>query len=346
MGIWYCTREDVKSSSDFKETARNNVQVDRAIEAASRSIESFLHRKFYPTVATRYFPFPNSQYARPWRLWLDADELISVTTLTSAGVAISSNDYFLEPANSGPPFTYIELDLDSSAAFGGASTHQRSIAIAGVFGHSADEESAGALAEALDSSETGVDVTDSAVIGVGQIIKADSERMIVTGKTMLTTGQTLQTPLTASAANVLVAVTTGSAYNTGETILLDSERMLIEDIAGNNLIVKRAYDGSVLAAHSGSTIYAPRTLIVQRGALGTTAASHNTSTSIVKHVVPGLVHELAVAESVNAVVQESAGYARASGSGDNQQELIRIGLDDIRDRAYTAYGRKVRSRAV
>jgi len=39
MGIWYATREQVKAALDAAETARNDAQVDRAIESGARSIE-------------------------------------------------------------------------------------------------------------------------------------------------------------------------------------------------------------------------------------------------------------------------------------------------------------------
>jgi hypothetical protein len=346
--VSYCTREDVQRALDVKETARSAWQIDNAITAATGTIEGLTHRKFYPMTAVRYFNWPNQQYARPWRLWLDADELIAVSSLTSGDVEIDSDDYHLEPVNSGPPYTSIEIVLSSSATFGGGSTHQRQVAISGVFGHSAAETPGGSSAEALDTTETAVDVTDSALIGVGSIIRVDSERMIVTNKTMITSGQTLGAPgLTALANNVTVAVTTGTAYHVDETILIDSERMLIVDIAGNNLTVKRQWDGSVLAAHTaGATIYVPRTLTVQRGALGTTAASHITASSISVHVVPSLIRELAVAEAVNTLIQRTSGYARTSGSGEYQRETSGRGLRQIRDDVLTRYARKARSRAV
>lgn len=345
MGIWYCTREDVKSALDFKETARNNVQVDESIEAASRSVEGYLHRKFYPLAATRYFDWPDSQYRSAYRVWLDQHEIVSVTTLSSGGTTISSSDYFLRP-DDGPPFTYVEIDLASNASFGGGSTHQRDITVTGVFGYSADSVVAGATAEALDDSETGVDVTNSALIGVGDIIKVDSERMLVTEKSMITTTQTIQASLTASAAATTVAVTTGSSYFVGEIILLDAERMLIVDISGNNLTVKRAWDGSVLATHSGSTVYAPRTLTVERGALGTTAAAHLTAAAITKHQVPGLVKQLTKAEALESLLQQQGGYASTQGSGSAANASIGAGLDGLRKRTYAAYGRKARMRSV
>lgn len=344
MGVYYCTREDVKAALDYKETARNNAQIDRLIEAASRRIETMCHRRFYPEIDTRYFDWPNKTSYRSWRLWLDADELISVTSISSAGTSIPSTDYFLEPVNAGPPYTRVDLDLSSNSTFGGGATWQRDITITGVFGHSAEETTAGTLAENLDSSETGVDVSDSAAIGVGSLIKIDDERMQVTGKTMLTTGQTTQGALTASQADVTVAVTTGSSYIVGETILVDFERMLVVDIAGNNLIVKRAWDGSVLAGHSGSaTIYAPRTLTVTRGVLGTTAATHSTSTAIAKHVVPGPVTELAIAEVQTILQQEESAYARSVGSGESMFASGR-GLSGLRTQVVGSHGRKMRRR--
>lgn len=343
--VSYCSREDVKASLDIKETARANAQIDRLIKAAARSIEGLTHRFFYPWTGTKYFDWPNDQYAKTGRLWLDKDELVSVSSLTTSGTVISSSDYFLEPVNSGPPYSHIDLDWASSASFDAGLTHQRSIAITGVF-YQLDEVLAGSIAEALDSSETAVDVTDSASVGVGHIIRVDNERMIVRGKSMLTTGQTLQIPLTASLANDTVAVTTGSAYSVDEIVLLDSERMLIVDIAGNNLIVKRAWDGSALATHTGSTIYAARTLNVIRGVLGTTAASHDTASAINKHQPPGLIEQLAIAETLTALQQEGSAYARVVGSGEGQREASGKGLADLRDQVYTRYGRKVRMRAI
>lgn len=348
MGTWYCYREDVKRSLDINETARSNAQVDRAIEAASRAVEGYLHRVFVPTLATRYFDWPNQQYARAWRLWLDENEIISVTTLTSGGTTVASSDYFLEPANSGPPYDRVEIDIDSSAAFSTGGTHQRAIVITGLFGYSNDETTVGTIAEALDSSETGVDVDGptAAQVGVGSVLRVDSERFLVTEKSTLTTGQTLQTPLTDVDNNVTVAVTTGSAYSVGEVILLDSEKMLIVDIAGNNLTVIRAWDGSVLATHTGSTIYGYRTLTVTRGALGTTAASHLTAAPVLRWDVPGPVRELAMAEAINNLEQARAGYARTAGSADNERESKVQGLEALRKSVRRSHGRKGRVASV
>lgn len=346
----YVTIEELRQATDMRPTARSDAHMKLVIDTTSRLIEQTMHRRFYPELDTRYFDWPNAQFAAPWRLWLDADELASDVgvTMTVAGVSVSSSDFILRPDNgTAPPFTRVEIDLGSSAAFSAGASHQRSIAITGLFGYRSDEATVGTLAEALDAVETGIDVSDSSVIGVGSIIRVDSERMLVTGKTQITTGQSLQTPLIKSMADVTVAVTTGSAYTVGEVILLDAERMLITDIAGNNLVVKRAWDGTVLALHTAPIIYAQRTLVVERGALGTTAATHSTSTPVYRFLYPGVVQGLATAVALQTLHQQELAYASTTGGqlGQSARESTGRALAELWDRAYGAVGRKHRVRA-
>jgi hypothetical protein len=346
---------------DYKETSRSHGQVDRALESASDDVEGLTHRRFYPQADTRSFDWPDLNRSRSWRLWLGANELVSVTTLTSGGATIPPSAYFPRRSDNleEPPYTHIEISLDSSATFGGGVTTQRDITVTGVFGYTAAERPAGALAGALNSSQTTVDVTDSAVIGVGHLIRIETERMLVADRTMLDTGQNLAGNLTPSMAETTVPVANGTAYGIDEVILIDAERMLIVDIAGNNLIVKRQWDGSTLATHtSGADVYASRRLTVERGAQGTVAASHGNGTAIARHTPPGLIRDLCVAEALAQLLQEPAGYARGGGVQDNSRNgistsnirsskaQIGIGVDGLRDRAYTAFGRKARKAAV
>jgi hypothetical protein len=343
MGVAYATREDV--SSALGDTARPAASVDRAIQAASRSVEHLTHRRFYPTLTTRYFDWPNYQYARSWRLWLDADELISVTTLTSGGVAIAAADYFLEPVNDGPPFTSIDLDLAGPGSYGGGDSPQQSVAVLGLFGYRNDQAPAGALETAISSaSATTIDITDGSLIGVGDTLTIDTERLLVTERGWLTSAQTGS--LTASNADRTLAVATGSAFHVGETLLIDSERLLITDIAGNNLTVKRAQAGSVLAVHTTATIYTSRVLTVVRGALGTTAATHLDASAITRLDVPPLIRAFVIAHAINQVLQESGGYSQSTGSGDTKADAPGGGLDALRKDVYNTHGRKARMRAV
>ncbi len=340
----YCTREAVMTAPQVQETAQNIAQVDAAVSAAPTSIEGLLHRRFYPWTGTRYFDWPNFQYAAPWRLWLDGNELASVSAITvdNGATALTAGQYVLRRSDGidEAPYDLIEILLSGSGALSSSTTHQRAVAITGVYiGCPLNTAPAGATAEALDDSETAVDVTDSAAIGVGHIIKIDSERMLVTDKTLLTTGQTLQTPVGAGSDEVAIVVTTGSAYTVGERIQLDSETMQILSIAGNTLTVQRAVGGSVLASHTGATIYAPRTLTVVRGALGTTAATHLTAAAITRHVIPPLVEQLAEAEAIVQLANKGAAYARTVGEGENARQVNGRALTDLRKDAMAAHYR-------
>lgn len=347
-GIWLCTREDVKSALDSAETARNNRQVDQAVESASRSVEGFLKRKFRPVLATKYFDWPDLQRGRTWRLWLDGSEAISVSSVTAGGVAIALPDLFLEPANYGPPYSSIEVSLGSSSAFQAGSTHQRAIAVTGLFGYDNEEDQVGVLAAdlAADPSAAASITWSTARIGVGDLLRIGDERMIVTERSMVDTTQTLQADLAASSSAATVAVTTGSAFAVDQVLLINAERMLVVDVAGNNLTVKRAWDGSALAAHSGSAIYTLTGVDVDRAQLGTTIGAHSSGAAIYRHKVPGLVRQLAKAEAINDLLQGQGGYARSQRSADAEQRGIGDGIDDIRERCRRRYGRKARSAAI
>lgn len=346
---WYCTVEDVTRSIDIQETARAFAVVRREIGAGADKVDSLAKQTFYPWTGTRYLDWPSrTPGSTSYRVWLDAThQLVSLASLDAGGTAIDVGDVLLEPNGAGPPYTELQLDLSSSSRFSAGPTFQRSLAMTGLFGFDLNEDAAGTLAAAVSSaSSTTITVSDGSTLGVGSLLRVDTERMIVTARGWLTSAQTLQTPLTASLNGVSVAVTTGSAYAVGEQVLLDSERMLVVDIAGNTLTVKRAQEGSVLATHAGSTIYVSRSLTVQRGVLGTTAATHSNGATLNAHVYPPLINELNTAEAITGIINAGAGYARTIGSGENVKEARGAGLADLRKQVKSGFARKARHYAV
>lgn len=353
--VFYTTRESVQDAFDIREAAHRSTQIDEAIASASDDIDGWLNRHKHglaPRTATRYFNWPGYDYSQSWRLWLEENELISVTTLTSGGTAIAASDYLLEPVNSGPPYTYIELDLTSSAAFSNSGTNQRAIQLVGVWGINDDRKPAGTLAEALDASETAVDVSDASLVGVGDVLTVDSEKMLVTGRSSLATGVNLGTALTAAKNNQTISGISGG-FNVGEILLIGNERMKITENNGTDLTVIRAYDGSTLAAHSiGAGLFSFRTLTVERGALGTTAATHLISAAITKWDVPSLVKDLCKAEAITRIEQEMSAYGSRVYSDEAERDssgtevVAGRGLTDLRKSCARRYKRKFRVRAI
>jgi hypothetical protein len=352
-GIFYATREDVRSALSSASTARSDAQIDRAIETGSRAVDDLCQRDFAPVLDTRYFDWPSPARPRAWRLWLDRNEVISVDSLTTAGVVIPDTDYYLEPVNAGPPYNRIETRLDRPSAFQAGSTHQRAIGVTGLFGYQDTAAPAGTLTAGITSTtQTSISVSDPATVGVGALLRVGDERLIVTDKTIGDTGQTLAADLAAKKDVVLVGVQDGTSFHRGDTITIGPETMLVRAVAGNQLTVDRAYDSTLLAAHTaGDAIWAATALTVTRAAAGTTAATAASGAAVTVWVPPAQARTLTIAEAMAELLQEQAGYARTvraqAGTGVRSVAAVSSELVTLRQQvAASRLCRKVRTRAV
>lgn len=333
----YVTREQIMNLADVKYSAYLRDQIEEAIESGSRRADEFCQRVFYPITATRSFDWPSRMYSASWRFWISTDDLISLTSLVSGGTTIASSDYDLRNGDDfpEPPYNRIEIDLSSTASFDTGSTHQKSLAATGRWGFQYTTASVTTAAEALDGSETGLDLASSARVGAGDLLVIDTEHLLVTDRTMVDTGQNC-TALTASQADqTITGITTGS-IEVGETLLVDSERMLVQDVtvgATDTLAVKRAVDGTTLAAHSnGANLNAARRITVTRGAFGTTAATHLDTAPVSTVAYPAPVRQLARAYALDQLQQEGSAYARVVGSGDNERQATGRAIDSLENR--------------
>lgn len=373
----YCSRQTAMRAVDFRDGIDQDDAADRAIETASTNIDRQLHRVFYPFDGTRYFDWPNQggsgggQYAYPWRLWLDQNDLVVLTGFVTGGVTIPLNQILLEPVNDGPPYEYLELDRSSTAAFGGnAATPQHSIVPTGTWGYGADADQVAALAGNVLAGDAAITVTDGSKTGVGDLLVLgygrgaapfplalgyagaiapyQGERILVTDVAAAATGLTQSGAgcSTISDADKALATTGTGSLNAGEVIVLDSEQMLVEMVVAGVATVRRAWNGTALAAHSGATVYAMRSLSVTRAMYGTTARTGSTDDPVFKHRVPSLIRDLGVAEAVNQVLQEGSGYARTIGSGADAHPAPGADLASKWEEAMVAHGRKARIRAV
>lgn len=374
----YCNREDVQRAVDFKDGLLANAQIDRAIQSASDLIDGHLKRVFYPYDATKYLDWPNYAYAYPWRYWLDQHDVLVLTSLQSpAGTVIPLWQVFLEPVNNAGliparPYTRIELDRSTVAAWGAGPTPQHSIVAVGTWGYGADVDAAGTLAASIGTGDTSITVSDSSLLGVGDLAVIaygrgsatfpafpgtagalqpyTGERVIITGKTMAATTTTISGSgcTTVSAGDNELTVSGAGALNAGEVIQVDTEQMLITGtVTGGAFFVQRAWNGTVLASHTtGTAIYAPRSLSVLRGQLGTTAASASSATAVSRHRPPELIRDLCIAEAMNRGLQETSGYAREVGEADNARPAPGVALADLWDEAETVYARKNRQRTI
>lgn len=321
----YATVEQLAAASDYKPSAFEQDRLKRLLDAASRRIEQQLHRHFYPVTAAYTYTSPpiyKPRMADGSGFFLDRD-LLSISAATQDGTSATVADIDLFPGHfPNEPASWAELT-------GGT------IVITGDWGYSNDTAVSGALDGAMsDTTGTAPKVTDSNLVGVGDLIIIDSERLVVTDKLMVDLAQNTTGSLTADTSDVTVAAADGSVIFAGETLLIDAEKMLVLSISGNNLTVKRAWAGTVLASHSsGADIFAPRTLTVERGSTGSTAATHLDAAAITRNLPPGPITDLCLAEALTTYEQEASGFARGIGDGEGAREVRNLGLLDVRREA-------------
>lgn len=344
----YTSREAVKAAVDVSDSARANAQIDRLIADASRSVDKLCHRTFYPWLGTVTFDWPDNQSPISWRFWLyGRRDLIELTGITSGGVVLSPLEAVLYPGD-GPPFERVEISQAGSVSFESGDTSQASLALTGLWGYDLDERAATALAGSVSDSALAIDVPDSSAIGVGHVLRCGTERMIVTERMALDTTTDLAVALGDKMNNVTLTLSTSvGAPRPGEVILIDSERMRVDEAVGTTVTVTRAYDGTTLAAHTlGSAVYAYRTLFVERGALGTTATAHADGDALLRWYPPAPVESLTIAQTLTALAQENSAYARVIGSGDNQREARGAGLAQKIDQVRNGYAKMLRQGVV
>ena len=365
----YCTREEVARALNIGLVGSDFSKIDRAVQSAADSLDRLCKRKFYYTTATYSIDWPNYQYAYPWRLWLNQYELAGQPSLVVSGpylptpLVIPSSNYILQPINDGPPYTNIELRRDQNSAFGNNTTPQNDIQITGPFGYWMLTQSAGTVTASVAPSDVVLQVSSGASPGVGDVVNLDIERMIVTDSTFTSTGVPFLTGITSAQSNDNIGtVTNGVNFSVDEQIMVDFEIMLITQIFGNTIIVKRAFGGSILNTHSAGNIWARRQVSVLRGQLGTAAAVHSQNAPITIAQIPGLVKQLAIAEAVTWPNLEAGGYSGAAsgfgmgagagisqgqtGSGEAKEPAYGAALPDLRMQVLEQYGRQSRSAVI
>jgi hypothetical protein len=341
LEVSYCTREQVQREMGFADSWRLNKRVDDKIKQGARDIEGWCHRFFHPLTATRKFDVPRTD-----TLWLYQHELTSVQSIVSGDTAMSETDYILRP-ESGPPYGWIDVNWSGSIGWQAGNTWQRAIEITGDYHYPTVLDRQGEIVSAATDSATTITLSDSSEIGVGSLVLAGQERMVVTEKTLTTSGAALEGVLTANKAEVVITLDLADLVIPGELIAIGGERMLVESASGVTLTVRRGEAGSTLAAHTDATaVYVPRVAEVARGQLGTLSAAHDAHTPIYLLRPPSLVTEANVALACAALEHGSSGFARSVGSGESQRQADDRGLGRLMEDLYTRYARKARGRAV
>ena len=91
--------------------AADDAVIEDMITQSSRLIDIVTRRTFYPRTETHLYDCPRNRF-----LWVDDDDLLTITTLTNGDATIiTTADYSLEPANTTPKYV-IKLKQSSSVS--------------------------------------------------------------------------------------------------------------------------------------------------------------------------------------------------------------------------------------
>lgn len=334
---WYATDEQLVRAFGGSDPAAT-AQRRRALEAGSRSIDGassgrgLAGRKLFPHIASYRFPIP-----RGWGGLLTSPfTLIEASSINSGGTPLTVGQYRLDPQD-GPPYTEICLEPVAYTQWPGYGDPTLQVTVGGLWGDSDATDPGGLLAAGINDTVTTFAYKTPTVwpIGTGSLINVADEWMTVTARSNVASGATLTADVDEIQSTAVLPVSSGALFAAGDTVLVDAETMLVLDVAGNTLIVQRGYGGAggvALAAHSsGATVYAPWQLTVQRGAVGSSAASHNLGDPIGVWSVPALANALCLAEAMNIIQNEDATYGRQDGSDQSARTLSMSALQSLRN---------------
>lgn len=179
----YATLAEVLANKAIKSTDQaDDAFFEALIENTSRLIDQQTGRWFYPRIMTRTHDMPNSMELR-----LNAD-LLSITSISNGdATAVTSSQYVTMP-HEDSPFWAIRLKPSSSISWTSTDDGDTdgAISIVGIWGYHTRYDMAWRSlttlgAAIVTTSATTFTATSGVSFSSGQIIKIDSEYMLVTG---------------------------------------------------------------------------------------------------------------------------------------------------------------------
>lgn len=309
----YCSVSEVLSDLERPGTA-DEAKVLRYIRDASQFLERQFDFPILPQIEDRSFRGEGND-----TLFLETP-LLRVTSLTHDGDALTAGvDYSLEPQERwwrNGPYSRLLADPDS-LLLGAWLDLAGAVQIAGWWGLYDEAVSVPVSAVSQLIGATTIEVSDGSQVSPGMLLKVGDEFEEVTGlQAASATGATLNGAI--DEQDEEITLSDGSLVAVGETIKVNFERMLVLDIAGHELAVKRAYANTRRASHlTAAAVYAQRSYTVSRGANGSTAAAH-AAAAVYRQVPPGDVNYLCREMASLMWIKAGTQFAGRQGTADGE----------------------------
>lgn len=309
----FCSVADLIADKDSPgaDEARLMSAINEVCEYLSKRIGWFIpvtltHRFHGRGLSQLFMPYP----------------LLSITSITNDGTALVGADYIAKPDEGMWPYgPYSDLTVDPDAAnLSEWADEADGVVIVGSWGKYLRLLETGATVQdnPQSSSQPTLKVSNGAKVSPGMIVLIGTEQEHVTGWDAPTSAVTT---LGANVANTdeIITVADASLVNVGEILrnATTFEQMRVKDrnTTTNKLSVTRAWNGTAKTAQtSGQSLDVYRTVTVERGVNGTTAAEHASAAAINRYLAPYDVNMLAKQMATLLVNKARGGYQGREGN--------------------------------
>ena len=251
--------------------------------------------------------------------------ITSVSSIVNDDDTLSASDYFLRgletsrPFWANGPYIQIEVDPDSSLISAWCDSEPDSVQI--IANHGMYERSAALTATVADTtqqsaSQATLKVSDGSQVSPGMVLKLGDEQELVTGYSDPSAAVTTLNGAVA-AADEEITVTNSALVNVGEIIRADFEQMKVRDrnTTTHKLAVWRGWNRTNRVAHlTAVAVDVYRTVNVERGVNGTTAATHANGLAISRYFAPDDIQFLTREVATLMLNKAKGGYAGRSGN--------------------------------
>jgi hypothetical protein len=310
----FCTVRDLISDAQapIADEARLYQAIREACDHLSKEIGWFV-----PVTLTRRFQAPEAVTD------LFVPPLLEISAISNEGQALTSVDYILKPDDghwANGPYTKIVADIDSALLYTWSDLVD-DIPITGKWG--LYNRSAALTATVADTtqqsdSQLTLKLSSAGEASPGMVLLIDTEQELVTGWSDPIASTTQLNGAITNSEEILT-VDSATVINIGEIVRIDFEQMLVKDrnTSTNKLYVLRGYNNTARASHlDNATLDVYRTVTVERGVNGTTAAVHANGVSVSRYFAPDDVQYLAKQIATLIVNKAKSGYQGRTGNAD------------------------------
>lgn len=249
--------------------------------------------------------------------------ILSISSIINDDDILSTSDYFLigldvnQPFWPNGPYVQIEVDPDSTVLAAWYDAEPDSVQITakrGLYEHSAALSATVADTTQQSASQTTLKVSDGSKVSPGMVLLIGSEQESVTGWGSPTASVTALNGAITADTEVLT-VDNGALLYAGETIRVEFEQMRVREIQTNSVLVWRGWNRTARVSHADDkTIDVYRTVNVERGVNGTTAAIHVNGTAISRYLAPDDIQYLTRQIATLMINKAKSGYAGKTGN--------------------------------